>query len=270
MTRFFDFPRRGIDIAISKVRDEVMAMFTNRMAPRYFLLTTLRAAIADAEGHIVDLSAKGARLELTKALPVGAKLPMKFSAAAGAVEVPATVLWCRMAAMALDDNEEDRFFAGVIFDQPIPLVERIIAELVASDAALAIQDYRKADRYRVTAALVARYGTVPNARVLDISVRGARISSPAALPVGTTAPLRFRIQGHETPAVMATVVWSRPAERKGGFETGLCVDGEEEWLHAVIEELALRNEVTVDTTSMRRKFEAFPGEARSGLVELIG
>src|SRR5947207_204396 len=129
-----------------------------RTAPRYFLLTTLLASIDGAAAYVVDLSTKGARLQLTQPLTAGTKLPFVLPLNDGTVSVPATVLWCRMAAMALDDAESDRFLAGVSFERQIPEIASVIAELVTGEGALLIEDHRTVQRFRLPAPVVASFG----------------------------------------------------------------------------------------------------------------
>lgn len=241
-----------------------------RTAPRYFLLTTLPASIDCTPSYVVDLSTKGARLQLMQPLTTGARLPFALPGSGGTVTVPATVLWCRMAAMAMDDAESDRFLAGVVFERRIPELEPVIAELVAAEAALPIEDYRAVERFRLAAPVAASFCAIWNAHVPDISTRGARLRTDRLLAIGSAGMLHLRLHGQQTPGVRATVVWSRQADHKQYFESGLSIVDEERWLCALIEELSLRQEVKVDSASMRKKFNPFAATGHSGLLELVG
>lgn len=241
-----------------------------RTGPRYFLLTTLSATIDGTAVYVVDLSTKGARLQLMQPLTAGIKLPFVLPLNGGTAAVPATVLWCRMAAMALDDAESDRFLAGVAFEREMPEIESVIAELVTGEGALLIEDHRTVQRFRLAAPVVASFGDIRNAHVSDISTCGARLRTNNLLAVGSAGMLHFRIHGHETPGVEATVSWSRLADHKQYFESGLAIVNEERWMSALIEELSMRQEVIVDLASLRKKFNPFAATSHSGLLELIG
>ena len=47
-----------------------------RTVPRYFLTTGLPAMIGELEVNVVDLSIKGARLQVTEPVPLGAVVPL--------------------------------------------------------------------------------------------------------------------------------------------------------------------------------------------------
>jgi hypothetical protein len=238
-----------------------------RTAPRYFVSNGMPATIEGLEGVAIDLSVRGARLQSTRPLPVGKIVSLVLHTAQGPLTTKATVLWSQIAAVALHDDEDDRHLCGVSFE-PVPMLDHVIDELLSRQEAILISDARGAERYRVLSAITATFGNIGSVRVLDISERGARIGATSMLRVGSRAPLRFRIHGYETAVtVEAMVVWSRPAEKKGRFESGLCIHGDEQWLRAVIDELSLRNEVQVDLNSIRRKFASF--QSTPGLMALI-
>jgi hypothetical protein len=64
----------------------------------------------------------------------------------------------------------------------------------------------------------------------------------------------------------ATVMWSRPADRKGRYEAGLRITDAEDWLRTVIDELSLRDGVVIEVDSLRRKFDPFTVRPVAGLV----
>src|SRR5438128_661193 len=126
-------------------------MFSDlRRHPRYFLPKGLPAVLEQAPASVVDLSVKGARIQITKHLEAGARAPFALTTMAGTVRTTATVLWCQLAALALDDDELDVYFAGVTFDDELPAVNSALDQLIALDEAIAIQDSRSTERYCIT------------------------------------------------------------------------------------------------------------------------
>lgn len=239
-----------------------------RRYPRYFLPSGLPAMLSNIDASVVDLSIKGARLQTTQPLAVGAKMSFALSTAGSTITTVATVLWCQMAALALDDEESDRYLAGVVFEDAVPSVNRVIDNLIAADEAIAIEDSRSSERYCISSTLAASYGDVAEARVLDLSIRGARLGSRQQVRVGTKTSLRFRLEPGPAVDVMATVVWCAPSERKHGYEIGLSVTGEEPLLRAVIAQMCMRKQARVDLNSLRRKFDPMRSMHMSGLVAL--
>ncbi len=245
-------------------------MYELRTAPRYFLLNHLSAMVDDIPSSVVDLSPRGARLQLRQPLTVGSTLTLRVSTDAGELESDARVLWCELAAVALEDSAEDRYLCGLRFGEPPAMASTIIAGLLNSGAALLIEDYRRAERYRLRTSLTASFSHFPSVRVRDISTQGIRVTMPAPVESGTVGALRFRIHGRETPVdLRAHVAWSAPGERLGTFECGLQVDEGHEWLRAVIDELALRNEIELEADTLRRKFDPLAGEEMTGLLNLV-
>lgn len=240
-----------------------------RTAPRYFLDEPLPAMLDSLSAEVIDISVKGARLQLTDQVAKGSNLPFTINAGGVALVISSTVLWCDLGAFSLSDDESDRYLCGIAFEQPVSMIGHLIEDLIASDAATVIEECRNNERYRVTAPLTASFAGVKGARVLDLSIRGARLALPAGMKMGTTATLRFHFNGRETPVDLdATVVWSRAAERKGRFEAGLRIEGDEDWLRTVIDELSLRNGVEVERNSLDRKFDPFAARPVAGVVAL--
>ena len=240
-----------------------------RSAPRYFLVTPMQATIDGFSAEIVDLSTGGARLQTMHPVAAGSHLPIAIPVDGASISIVARVLWCDLAALSLDDEESDRYHCGSEFQSAPAILRHVISDLVANHAAIAIEDVRMTQRYRVTANLAALLSAWPAARVLDISVKGARIGTAAAMSPGTRSALRFTLNGTEMPVdVHATVVWSRPAERKGRFEAGLKIEGSEEWLQAVIEELSLRGGAVLEMNTLRRKFDPIAARHTPGLVSM--
>jgi hypothetical protein len=239
-----------------------------RRFPRYFLPGGLHGRLGQIEASVVDLSLKGARLQVTQPLAVGAKMQFALMTNGGTIVTNATVLWCQMAALALDDQESDRYLAGVVFDETVPLIGNVLDGLIAAEEAIAIQDSRSTERYCITVPFTASFGDRCEARVLDLSIRGARIGTHQQIRIGTRASLRFRLEPGPSVDITATVVWCRPSERKQGFEMGLNIVDEEPLLRAVIAQMCMRKQARVDLNSLRRKFDPMRKSSMSGLVAL--
>ncbi len=239
-----------------------------RAVPRFFMMTALPVTFGYAEANVVDLSVRGARLQVTRPYVVGPTLPLVCTAAERQIVPEATVSWCRMAALSLDDEESDRYLVGIAFDRDIPEIKDVVDNLLNREEAMRIEDARAAERYTITAQLTGSFGIYSPVRLLDLSIRGARIGSDRPVVEGTSAPLRFRV-GRQHIDLNAIMVWSRPAERRGGFEAGLRIDGEEELLRQIIAHFCTQNQARIDLNSLRRKFDPMHGEATTGLLALV-
>ena len=241
-----------------------------RTAPRYFLLQHLPAQVDEITSSVVDLSPSGARLQLRQALTVGETVSFRLTTDSGCLETQVRVLWCELAAVALDDAASDRYLCGVQFLEVRSVVAVMIAGLLTSGAAMLIEDCRRSERYRIRSSLSASFAKFSSVRVRDISSQGIRITAPEKPDCGTIGALRFRIHGRETPVdLKAHVAWTMPGERLGTFDCGLKIDEGHEWLRAVIDELALRNELELDADTLRRKFDPLAGEEMTGLLSLV-
>jgi hypothetical protein len=238
-----------------------------RTVPRYFVMAALPASLGDAVANVVDLSVRGARLQVSQPFTIGATLQFALQANGGTIMVPATISWCRMAALSLNDDEADRYFCGVQFDQEQPMVKQIIDELLVADLAMRIEDSRTAERYTITAQITGSFGAHSPVRIIDLSIRGARIVTDRLVPPGTSGPLRFRIDRKHFD-LNAEMVWCRPSDRRGGYECGLKFGGEEALLRQLIAQLCTRNQARVDLHSLRRKFDPMR-ETPSGLLALV-
>jgi len=239
-----------------------------RTAPRYFVTGVLPATFGNVTANIVDLSIRGARLHMTQSFSIGSTLPLSIEAAGQRIAVQATVSWCRMAALALNDVETDRYLIGIMFDCEQPAIMKVIEDLLAAEQAMRIEDARDSERYEILTQLTGSYGMHSPIRLLDLSVSGARIGTDRLVPPGTVAALRFRVDRKHID-VTATMVWCRASERRGGFECGLRIEGEEALLRQVIATLCNQNHARVDLQSMRRKFDPMHGEKQPGLLALV-
>jgi PilZ domain-containing protein len=239
-----------------------------RTAPRYFIMSPLPATLGQAEANVVDLSIRGARLQVMQPFSIGAALEFTVRTESANFTTRATVSWCRMAALALDDIECDRYLCGIMFDEEQQTVMKIVDGLLAREMAMRIEDARSTERYEITTQLTGSFGMQSPIRILDLSIRGARIASDRPVPVGTAAALRFRVDRKHID-VHAEMVWCMPAERRSGFECGLRIVGEEALLRQVIAQLCTHNQARIDLNSLRRKFDPLRGEKQPGLLALV-
>jgi hypothetical protein len=240
-----------------------------RTENRYFVVTPLPAQIGAINADLVDISTRGARLQVTQRVPTGQRLTFAIRTPEATIETAAVAVWCDLAAFSLQDEEPDRYLCGITFERSISVIGHLIDDLIATRSAIAIEESRATDRYRVMAPLTASFADQAQLRVLDLSIRGARVSTPSLLLPRTSGRLRFAINGSETQVWLpATVMWSRAAQRKGRFEAGLRISDAEDWLKTVIDELALSDGVTIETHTLERKFDPFATRPVSGLVGL--
>jgi hypothetical protein len=211
-------------------------------------------ALAGSETvQVIDISLKGARLELNAPLRVGSRQRLLIQTTQGNVDEQVTVLWSQIDNLSLDGP--DRYLAGVEFDAQPESVGELIERLLSSHAAVPIEDVRSADRFKVSVPLTGVFGILQIA-VEDLCVRGARITLPNFVRVGTVSPLAFQVDAASGPIeVLATVAWCLGTANHG-FEAGLRIDGEEERLRMAIHQLCMRDEARIDLHSLRRKFES--------------
>lgn len=225
-----------------------------RSFPRYFLLPPLYATAGPESARIVDLSLKGARLELNAPLRVGSRQRLVIMTTEGVVDEQVTVLWSQIDDLPID-NGPDRYMAGVEFDGQPESVGALIERLMASHNALPIEDARSVDRYRISVPMTGVFGIL-QIGVLDLSTRGARISLPYFIRVGTVTPFAFQVDAESGPIeILGTVAWCIGTAATG-FEAGLRIDNEDERLRRAIHRLCMRDEARIDLHSLRRKFDA--------------
>ena len=239
-----------------------------RTVPRFFIMTALPATLGEAEANVVDLSIRGARVQLTKPFAIGATLPFMLRTEIASVSTQVTVSWCRMAALALDDSECDRYLCGIMFDQEQPSVMNIVEGLLAREMAMRIEDARGTERYEITSQLTGSFGMQSPVRIVDLSITGARITTDRPVPVGTAAALRFRVDRKHID-VHAEMVWCRQSDRRNGYECGLRIQGEESLMRHVIAQLCTHNQARIDLNSLRRKFDPMQRDKQPGLLALV-
>ncbi|MGZ8868292.1 MAG: PilZ domain-containing protein [Thermoanaerobaculia bacterium] len=225
-----------------------------RTVARYFLAPPLAGFANGRAVRIIDLSIKGARIDLVEQFNPGEDVFLVIVSSQGEITVPGTILWCELDSLLLD-NVQDRYLAGVSFSHSSAAIDALLDELCGTDHAHRIEDFRDHDRYRVTAPLTGSFGDLAPVSVLDLSIRGGRISSEGRIPVGTGGQLRFQVDDENGPTdVYAKVMWTTPAIA-GGEQAGLLVNGEDEAMRQAIHRLCVRGEARIDLDSLRRKFD---------------
>lgn len=206
----------------------------------------------DQQVTMIDLSLKGVRFETSKTVPLGERIDLTIETHRGLIRVAATALWCQLDDLVQPDASE-RYLAGVMFDAASEEVGDLLERLLRADLAIPIEEHRNADRFFLTLPLPGTYAT-QSARLLDLSIRGARVSVPQFVPIGTTTALSFPV-AEETLEVQATVMWCLGAV-DDGFECGLKVEGAEDRLRIAINRLCLKEQAKIDLHSLRRRFNS--------------
>src|SRR5213596_549396 len=168
-----------------------------RNHPRYFMLPPLYASAGNEGVRVLDLSLRGARLEMSAALTVGSRMRLKITTTEGVVDEMVTVLWSQIDEFGFDSGE-DRYMAGIEFDGQSESVGQLIERLLETHNAIPVEDARSADRYRISVPLTGVFGIL-QINVLDLSIRGARISLPYFIRVGTVTPFAFQIDAEAGP-----------------------------------------------------------------------
>ncbi|HEX9161576.1 MAG TPA: PilZ domain-containing protein, partial [Thermoanaerobaculia bacterium] len=100
--------------------------FDLRSEARYFVVTPLAAEIDGVNADVVDISTRGARLQVTQPVGIGRLVPFTLRAENSGVVTTASVIWCEMAALSLHDDELDRYFCGVTFEQSLAAIRELI------------------------------------------------------------------------------------------------------------------------------------------------
>jgi hypothetical protein len=239
-----------------------------RKHPRFYLPSWLPASIGDLHGEVVDLSMGGARIQLTEPLRMGVTVSFRLTTPGGMMSASATVKWCQLSTLSFDTEQPDLYFAGLVFDDDVLAIGTFLDALIAANRAVAIVEARKAERYYITSPIYATYSDAFDARMIDLSVRGARIGTADPISVGTSVPFRFRITNGPTIEVRGTVVWCEPWDYRKGFDVGLSIGGVEPLLRAAITQLCTRAHARVDANSLGRKFDALHIPVSAGSISL--
>lgn len=223
-----------------------------RTGPRYFLNPTLPGLVSGNSARIVDIGAKGLRVELQHRLQAGASVDVIFAAC----RMAGTVLWCQVDALNFS-SDDDFYLAGIAFPAPMPEIEDLGISLAKRGEAIHIVEMRQHDRYRITAPLTGSFGDVAPVSIVDLSLNGARIALLDRVDPGYTQRLRFQVDDETGPVSLeGTAVWCSPSPIMREFYAGLEIAGGEEPLRKAIHRLCMRDEARIDMDSLKRKFDA--------------
>jgi hypothetical protein len=224
----------------------------HRTGPRYFLNPPLHGSANGKIARVLDVGAKGLRLELRQQIDPGSPVEVGF----GPLKMRGTILWCQVDTMNFA-SEDDYYLAGVAFDAPAGEVEDVALGLVGKGEAIRIVEMRAHDRYRITAPLTGSFGEIAPVSILDLSAGGARIAMLQRVKEGYTQTLRFQVDDQIGPITLeATVAWCSPSPVIREFYAGLSVADGEEQLRRAINRLCTRDEARIDMDSLKRKFDA--------------
>ena len=233
-----------------------MRVHDSRSVARYFLTQPIPGSADGKPMMVVDVSVKGARLELSEAIDPGSAVHLLVDSQQGLIEANATVLWCEIDELR-HDGGDDRYLAGILFKQREPAIETLIAELTETQDAVLIEDFRSEDRYTMTSPLTGAFGDLAPVSIVDLSMHGARVELRSRIQAQAGGTLRFQVDEQTGPIdVFASVAWCRPADNEMGFAAGLRIDGHEEVIRKAVHRLCTRAEARIDTLSLRRKFDA--------------
>ena len=223
-----------------------------RTVPRYFLRPALHATYAGHPVTLIDLSIKGVRLEATCSLPLGESGELVIDTHDGAIRVSGIALWCQLDDLPARDRSE-RYLAGIMLEHASDEIGDLLERLLKAHLAVPIEDNRGSDRFIMTHPLQGGFNAMPS-EVLDLSIRGARVSLRSFVQLGTAGTLSFQV-GDEEVKALGTVMWCIGANGEG-FEAGLMVEGAEDRLRIAINRLCMRDEARIDLHSLRRRFNA--------------
>jgi hypothetical protein len=235
----------------------------SRTVPRYFLTPALDGFIDGQPVRVIDVGLKGVRVELYSPLPPARSVTLVFAS----IALQAQVLWCQVDSLNFV-LEQDQYLAGLVFEERNPLIEELMVLLMEREAAIPITENRSADRYRITAPLTGSFGDVAPVSLIDLSIRGARISTPTAVIPMTSERLRFQVDEDAGPVdLISTVMWCRPSDNAREYHVGLSIADAEEQMRRNILRLCMRNEARIELDSLKRKFDALRVAGRTAALQ---
>jgi len=223
-----------------------------RTGPRFFLNPPIHGTANGGAARVLDVGARGLRLELRRMIDPGSRVDVAF----GPLQMRGTVLWCQVDALNFA-SDFDYYLAGISFDDRSDDAEDFASGLCAQGEAMRIVEMRAHDRYRITAPLTGSFGEIAPVSIVDLSTHGARIAMLQRVQPGHTQRLRFQVDELTGPVtVEGKVAWCSPSPVMREFYAGLHIDGGEERLRCVIDTLCMRDEARIDIDSLKRKFDA--------------
>src|SRR4051812_39722619 len=100
----------------------VLREHENRSVARYFLTQPVVGTADGMPVTLVDLSLKGARLELSQAITPGSGIHLRVQSPYGGLDTDATILWAQIDQLQFDGSD-DQYLAGILFTQREPAAE---------------------------------------------------------------------------------------------------------------------------------------------------
>jgi PilZ domain-containing protein len=223
-----------------------------RTGPRFFLNPPIHGSANGTPARVIDVGAKGLRIELRQRIEPGSPVEVVFKS----FRIRGTVLWCQIDAMNFS-SDDDYYLAGIAFDVPNEEAEDLGLNLTGRGEAVRITEMRAHDRYRITAPLTGSFGDIAPVSIVDVSIGGARIAMLQRVKAGYTQRLRFQVDDDTGPMTLeATVAWCNPSPLIREFYAGLEINGQEEKLRIAIDRLCTRDEARIDIDSLKRKFDS--------------
>ena len=230
-----------------------------RNVERYLIVPPLAAMFASTPVAVSDISSKGGRFRHESPLETGSKASLKINEGRTApLLLEAVVVWTQQ-------EPDGRYVSGVRTYGSPAVIDALLAQLHASNRSNRIEELRSSDRFIVQPMIDATFGDV-QARLRDISARGARIEFDDTIPGDQAAVLRFALPASSVIVdVMAGVVWSAVKSLDGNssrYHAGLFIRDKPELMRLAIGHLSETNRATLDTSSLRLKLRILKARAR--------
>lgn len=233
-----------------------------RTAERYLLAPPLDATFEREAVEVCDISARGARLRVRKALEAGRKgvLHLPLDGQPRPVRLEAVVMWTQN-----DTAKTKAYVSGVRTYGPPDVISALLAQLHAAKRSNRIEELRSTERFYVSPAIDGTFGGRP-VRIEDLSARGARIESAEELPRGERGPLACRVPDSDIEVeVAAAVVWTALRSLGAGgsrYHSGLNVSEKAELMRLAIGHLCEAGRANLDTHSLQLKLKILRARAR--------
>jgi len=240
---------------------EAAAARNLRTAERFLLAPPLAASFGTSAVAVCDISARGARFRHDKPLETGRKalLTLPVDGRPSPISLEAVIVWTQADASG-------RWVSGAKTYGAPDVMTSLLAQLQTSRRTNRIEELRASDRFDLRPSIAATFGGRPVV-MENLSARGARIATPALLPLGTSAALRFVVP---VPGVVVevggSVVWSGVravgAGVASGYRAGIAIAEKPELLRLAIGQLCETNNATLDTHSLALKLKIIRARAR--------
>lgn len=232
-----------------------------RTAERFLLQPPLSGHFGASVVAVCDISAKGARFRHGHPLEMGQKsiLKLALDGRPSPASLEAVVVWTQADATAAG-----RFVSGVRTYASAEMIDGVLDHLQRTNRTSRIEELRSADRFDVGPAIDGEWNGKP-ARINNLSARGARIETAAQVTAGTTAPLRFNVEGTSMVVrVPAHVAWSSVKSiNPATYHAGLQISEKPELMRLAIGHLCEIGRAALDTHSLALKLKIIRARART-------